>query len=205
MTVEALIFDLGGVVLESPFVAIERFARESGLSFDKLRGVLDYVSHDGSWARLERGELGRDAFAEAIEADALRAGITMSGHGLLNAFDRFIDVRPNVVTEIRAYRKQGFRVAALTNNWPSEAHLASNFGRLADEFDVFVESWRSGTRKPEAAIYQKVLDELDVKAERCVFLDDLGRNLKPAKAMGMHTIKVVDIEGALAALRNHLR
>ena len=201
MTVEALIFDLGGVVLESPFVAIERFAKEEGLSRQELKNVLDYVSHDGAWAKLERGEITRAAFAEEIEADAMRAGLTLSGGRLLGAFDRFIKVRPRVVEEIRAYRAKGLQVAALTNNWPSEVQLASAFGSLPDEFDVFVESWRSGTRKPEMEIYQKVLDALNVQAERCVFLDDLGRNLKPARTLGMHTIKVVEIDAALEELR----
>lgn len=205
MTVEALIFDLGGVVLESPFVAIERFAREEGLSLHELKSVLDYVSHDGAWAKLERGELSRAAFAEEIEADARRAGFTLSGSRLLGAFDRFIKVRPRVVEEIRAYRTKGLQVAALTNNWPSDVQLASAFGSLADEFDVFVESWRSGTRKPEMEIYQKVLDALNVQADRCVFLDDLGRNLKPARTLGMHTIKVVEIDTALEELRRLVR
>jgi putative hydrolase of the HAD superfamily len=65
---------------------------------------------------------------------------------------------------------------------------------------VIVESSRVGLRKPDPAIYQLVCDELEVEPHEAVFLDDLGVNLKPARALGMTTIKVVDPDAALAEL-----
>ena len=75
---------------------------------------------------------------------------------------------------------------------------------LLSLFDVVVESSVVGVRKPEEAFYKIALDALDAQAEECVYLDDLGVNLKPARAMGMTTIKVFDADGALAELESHL-
>lgn len=204
MTVKALIFDLGGVVLESPFFVIKLFAAESQIEPESLLKVLKYSAEGGAWARLERGELTREGFAAAIEAAGAKEGVAFSGLGLLEAFDQHITVRPQVVEAIRAYRKQGFQVAALTNNWPTTAKLQFAFESLVQEFDVFVESWRVGARKPELPIYERVLAELQVEPTACIFLDDLGENLKPARAMGMRTIKVSDIDEALEELQNLL-
>jgi putative hydrolase of the HAD superfamily len=73
-------------------------------------------------------------------------------------------------------------------------------GGLLDLFDVVLESSRLGLRKPEPAFYELACERLDVKPDEAVFLDDLGVNLKPAKAMGMTTIKVSDPDTAIAEL-----
>jgi putative hydrolase of the HAD superfamily len=80
--------------------------------------------------------------------------------------------------------------------------MISTDGELA--FDVVVESAVEGLRKPELPIYELVLERLGVDASEAVFLDDLGINLKPARAMGMTTIKVVDPDDALRELASVL-
>lgn len=67
-------------------------------------------------------------------------------------------------------------------------------------FDVVIESAVVGVRKPDPEIYRMAMHALAVAPERCIYLDDLGVNLKPARAMGMQTIKVVDPGEAIAAL-----
>ena len=71
-------------------------------------------------------------------------------------------------------------------------------------YDCVIESSKAGVRKPDPAAYELVLDALQVPAERIVYLDDLGINLKPAKALGMTTIKVIDPDDALRELGKHL-
>lgn len=200
MTYQALIFDLGGVVLESPFHVIQLFAKQSQVAPEKLLKVLKYSAAGGAWAKLERGELTREGFASAIEADGAREGIQFSGMGLLEAFDKHITLRPQVLDAIRGYRKRGLKVAALTNNWPTTNKLQVAFESLVEEFDVFVESWKVGARKPELPIYERVLEELNVEPSKIVFLDDLGENLKPARAMGITTVKVASIDVAMREL-----
>ena len=204
MIYEALIFDLGGVVLESPFHVIQLFAQQSRVPPEQLLKVLQYSAAGGAWARLERGELSRAGFAEAIESDATQKGIQFSGMGLLEAFDRHITVRHQVLDAIRRYRKKGLKVAALTNNWPTTDKLQFAFESLVGEFDVFVESWKVGARKPELPIYERVLEELGIEPSKVIFLDDLGENLKPARAMGMTTVKVASIDVAMRELEDLL-
>jgi putative hydrolase of the HAD superfamily len=69
-----------------------------------------------------------------------------------------------------------------------------------DVYDCVIESSKAGVRKPDPAAYELVLDALQLEASAIVYLDDLGINLKPAKAMGMTTIKVIDPDDALADL-----
>ena len=204
MTYQALIFDLGGVVLESPFHVIQLFAKQSQVAPEKLLKVLKYSAAGGAWAKLERGELTREGFASAIEADGAQNGIQFSGMGLLEAFDKHITLRPQVLEAIRGYRKRGLKVAALTNNWPTTNTLQVAFESLVEEFDVFVESWKVGARKPELPIYERVLEELNVEPSKIVFLDDLGENLKPARAMGITTVKVASIDVAMRELADLL-
>ena len=205
MTVKALIFDLGGVVLESPFHVMKLFARESHIDPNQLVRILNYSSAESPWAKLERGEITRETFGEAIETEAKGEGLSFSGIGILEAFDKHITVRNQALEAIRKYRAQGFKVAALTNIWPTNDTLHVAFDMLVSEFDVFVESWRVGARKPELPIYERVLAELQVEPTACIFLDDLGENLKPARAMGMRTIKVSDIDESLEELQSLLR
>ena len=94
----------------------------------------------------------------------------------------------------------------LTNNWADEdgeSHVSGDnplAQQLAELFDTIVESARVGLRKPDRRIYELVCRRLDVTPEETVFLDDLGANLKPARAMGMTTIKVDDPVAAVAEL-----
>ena len=113
-------------------------------------------------------------------------------------------VRPEMIDFIRGLRARDLKTAALTNNWKSRNQWYRLMGELQAEFDVFVESCKVGLRKPDPRIYELVLDELGVPAPDSIFLDDLGANLKPARAMGMATIKVEDPNEALAELERLL-
>ena len=109
-------------------------------------------------------------------------------------------VRKEVIETVQKLRDEEYLVAALTNNWAVRDQLHERLDQLRDEFDYFVESHKVGYRKPERELYNLVLDEMGVRAKDVVFLDDLGQNLKPARAMGMHTIKVTDPQVALSEL-----
>ena len=67
-------------------------------------------------------------------------------------------------------------------------------------FDHVIESSKLRIRKPDPRIYQIACDAMGVDPQNCVYLDDLGINLKPAKALGMRTIKVIDADKALEEL-----
>ncbi|MGZ4739211.1 MAG: HAD-IA family hydrolase, partial [Ilumatobacteraceae bacterium] len=104
-------------------------------------------------------------------------------------------------------KASGHRVACLTNNViggndrdPANAARSAEIAAIMQRFDVIVESSVVGVRKPEPRFYEIACELLKVRPEECVFLDDLGVNLKPAAAMGMTTIKVTTAAHAIAEL-----
>ncbi|MDZ7831526.1 MAG: HAD family phosphatase [Desulfobacterales bacterium] len=201
MPIKAVIFDLGGVILDSPMEIFAAFEKAHGLPENFLNRLIVESGQDGPWARLERGELTLDAFFDAFDAEIRNAGADISSRKLMAAVNNFANVRPEMLKAVRQLRKSGYLLAALTNNWlMDDGKTSTGLEMLKAEFDVFIESSRAGVAKPDPNIYEMVLRELGVRAEAAVFLDDIGRNLKPARQMGMTTIKVASAEQALAEL-----
>jgi putative hydrolase of the HAD superfamily len=208
MRYRAVIFDLGGVIFPSPFDAFRHYERARGLPHRFISEVIVANGEEGAWSRFERGELGPESFAAAFEAECATAGGAVVVEELFTGLRRDHDGGPRaeMVEAIRRLRAHGLRTAALTNNWvdaDGATHVsgASPLASQLDElFDTIVESAREGVRKPDPRIYSTTCDRLGVIPEESVFLDDLGANLKPARAMGMATIKVDDPVGALREL-----
>ncbi|MFZ4518746.1 MAG: HAD-IA family hydrolase [Microthrixaceae bacterium] len=196
----AVLFDFGGVILTSPFEAFAAYERDAGLPDGFLRSVNATNPDANAWARLERSELDIDEFVVAFEAEARELGQEVDGARVLECLRG--DVRPSMVAALRACRTR-YATGLLTNNFLTGSpdwSSGGSFHELVDLFDVVVESSRVGCRKPEPRFYEIALEELGITADEAVFLDDLGVNLKPARAMGMTTIKVVDPDVALAEL-----
>ena len=198
----AVLFDLGGVVFDSPLDGFARYEQEIGLPANFIRTLNSTNSDTNAWARFERGELSRDAFIEVFEAEAAAAGHRLEGQRVLETLKG--DLRPVMLEALRRLRQSRFRTAAVTNNVAPMASGDRDVSELLSLFDVVVESSVVGVRKPEEAFYKIALDALDARSEECVYLDDLGVNLKPARAMGMTTIKVLDADDAIAELEEHL-
>lgn len=201
MAYRAVIFDLGGVVFPSPFEAFDAYDHGNDLKKGTMRSLIRRSSESGAWAALERGELSMDEFADALEAEALAAGFELDARRLMDLIGTSLGPRPEMARAIGQIRSSGLRTAALTNNWTDEKRRATPNGlHESGLFDVIVESAVEGLRKPDPRFYALALARLDVLASEAVFLDDLGMNLKPARHMGMATIKVVDPTEALAEL-----
>lgn len=196
--IDAVVFDLGGVVLESPFTAIARYEAELGLPPQSINRAVAGAGEAGAWARLERGEITLEAFYTCFDADCRAAGLAVSVQRLMALVHESTVVRPRMVGVIDRLRRHGLRVGALTNTWVRQGRTVTE--SLRPHFDVFVESSTVGLRKPDPRIYELVCRELGVPPARAAFLDDLGRNLKAARALGMTTIKVDDPAAALCEL-----
>lgn len=199
MVVDAVIFDLGGVVLGSPLQAFRDYEAELGLSPGAIGRVVVRSGADGAWSRLERGEHAMADFEHAFDAELRAAGVPASAAVLMERIAEYSPPRPEMVAAVRRLRELGLRTAALTNNWVSPDQQGK-MDLLRGEFDVFVESARVGMRKPDPRIYLLTCEKLAIEPKRAVFLDDIGENLKAARALGMTTIKVVDPADALAEL-----
>jgi putative hydrolase of the HAD superfamily len=201
MSIRGVIFDLGGVILESPMEVLAEFEKAHGLSPNFLNHLIVARGADGAWARLERGEISLEAFFEAFDREIREAGADISSREVMGALQKSGSARPEMLRALRRIREAGYRTAALTNNWiRADGGTSTGAQALRREFDVFVESSRAGVAKPDPRIYEVTLEKLGLFPGEAVFLDDIGRNLKPARQMGMATIKVENPEGALAEL-----
>lgn len=204
MPVKAVIFDLGGVILHSPMSVFAAFEKKRGLPHNFLNRIIVENGEDGAWARLERGELTLEEFAVAFDREIAAAGADISSRELMAAVNDAAGVRPEMLAAVRRIREAGYKVAALTNNWLADASPTDEMADFKAAFDLFVESSVEGVAKPDPKIYELVLTRLGVAADEAVFLDDIGRNLKPARQMGMTTIKVGAPDAALAQLETVL-
>jgi putative hydrolase of the HAD superfamily len=206
VTIKAVIFDLGGVVFPSPFEAFDAYEHDQGLPVGSVRALIRVSSETGAWAALERGHLGMAEFHAALDEEARLAGLAFEAEALMQRVSRGFGPRPEMVHAIARLRDAGYKTAALTNNWVAGDRGVERAGSGVKEvaehlaFDVIVESAIEGLRKPDPRIYELVLERVGVDATEAVFLDDLGINLKPARVMGMTTIKVTDPIDALRDL-----
>ncbi len=203
-TPKAVIFDLGGVVYPSPFEAFDVYDGRAALAVGTTRAIVRASSEGGAWAALERGELTMAEFFVALDAEAAAMGHTVETRAIMATVTELSGARPEMITAIHCLRGAGLAVGALTNNWVDDRGNATPAGAghsdIASLFDSVVESARVGLRKPDPRIYALVCERLGVTPPDCVFLDDLGINLKPARAMGMTTIKVASAAQALSEL-----
>ena len=195
----AVIFDLGGVVLGSPLHAIAAYERESGIPAGFINRVVVDTAPGGAWSRLERGEISLEVFYEAFDGECRSAGERISAREMMARMSAASLPRPQMLSAIAQLRDRAFKVAALTNNWVSE-DPAEGSGALRPLFDIFIESSVVGLRKPDPRIYQHACRALEIEPHQAVFLDDIGSNLKAARALGMTTIKVEDPDTALTEL-----
>jgi putative hydrolase of the HAD superfamily len=206
MAIRAVIFDLGGVVLPSPLDGFRAYEARQGLPHRFLSEVVIETGDHGAWSRFERGELDVEGFSVAFEAECAAAGGVVIVSDLLAEIGTGTGPRPEMLAALHQIRAHGLATAALTNNWSigDDRQMGTHYPDMVALFDVVVESAVEGLRKPDPRIYELACDRLDVRPEQTVFLDDLGVNLKTARALGMTTIKVSAPASALAELETIL-
>ena len=197
--IEAVLFDFGGVILSSPFEAFAEYENEIGLPPDTIRKINATNPDTNAWAQFERREVNPEEFVLLFEKEALALGHELDAQRILEGLHG--SLRPAMVEALSKCSSE-FKTAMLTNNITpmGEQDLDEEVEKVVEMFDLLVESSIEGCRKPEEKFYEIACERLNVKPENCVFLDDLGINLKPARDMGMSTIKVIDPEDAIREL-----
>jgi len=202
MAIRAAFFDFGGVILSSPFEAFNGYEDRNGLPRDLIRTVNSTNPDTNAWARFERSEVTFDEFCDRFEAECFERGHVVAARELMPLLAG--EIRPAMVEAVRRCRER-LVTACLTNNWVTFEDVAQRMvaGGRYDALALFhhvVESSKVGVRKPDPRFYELACELCEVEPHEAVFLDDLGVNLKPAAAMGMVTIKVVDPAVALDQL-----
>jgi putative hydrolase of the HAD superfamily len=202
LMIEAVIWDFGGVLTSSPFEAFARFENERGLPADIIRRTNANNHWENAWAKFERAEVDLEIFDRLFAEESLALGAEVRGKDVLPLLSG--DLRPEMVEALRVVKSR-FKTGCITNNLPANA-IGSGGGRsmyvaeVMALFDHIIESAKIGLRKPDPRIYRMMTEALGVDPKACVYLDDLGVNLKPARDMGMTTIKVVNAPQAITEL-----
>ncbi|MEL6828998.1 MAG: HAD-IA family hydrolase [Pseudomonadota bacterium] len=204
--IEAVIWDFGGVITSSPFEAFRRYEAERGLPEDFIRGVNARNGDTNAWAKLERSEVNADEFDALFREESTALGHDVPGRDILGLLSG--SIRPAVVEALKVCKSKT-KVGCITNNAPigkgasmtEDSDRANEARQVFDLFDHVIESSKLGIRKPDPKIYALMCEALEVDPKHCVYLDDLGINLKPARAMGMATIKVLNEQQLLSDLK----
>ena len=202
--IEAVIWDFGGVFTTSPFEAFARYERDNGIPVGVIRKINSTNHENNAWAMFERAAIDFAGFDAAFAAEAMGLGYRIPGRDVVALLAG--EFRPEMIDALRRIKTR-FKTGCITNNMPADAAgggtaaQRSIYAReIMELFDVVIESSKIGIRKPDRRIYVMMCEQLGMKPEACVYIDDLGGNLKPARAMGMTTIKVESGPQAIAEL-----
>uniref|UniRef100_A0AC35TI73 APH domain-containing protein n=1 Tax=Rhabditophanes sp. KR3021 TaxID=114890 RepID=A0AC35TI73_9BILA len=197
--VKCILFDLGGVLIPSP----PQLWKQEKKDHDRILSTLlskDVIAHFHS---LEKGFLTTEDFDPIFSH--------FYGDGQIYKIFGDKSTKPSPIddkwkTVIGVLKSRGIKIAILTNNFfYDRARLAPTLPLKQQDiklFDYLFESCKLNQRKPEANIYEHVLNKMNLKGEDVVFIDDIGRNLKPAReTFNIKTIKCVSIDQAISDLQ----
>ena len=210
--IEAVIWDFGGVITSSPFEAFNQYEDRNGLPKDFIRSINARDPDHNAWAQFERNEISADEFDLLFAREAANLGHQVPGRDILACLAGTI--RPEMVAVLKGLKARGYKIACITNNVQSgsgagmarSASVAAEIESVLELFDDVIESSKVGVRKPDPKIYLMACAHINIEPSAAVFLDDLGINLKPARQLGMQTIKVLNAAQAirdLTALLGH--
>jgi len=204
MKYKAIIWDFGGVITSSPFEAFNQFEETNGLPKDIIRIINSENPDTNAWAKFESNSITIDVFNDLFLKEAKAKGFDIKGRDIIKLLKG--SIRKNMVSFLREL-KSDFKLGCITNNVKSssEENNDNETKEAMSLFDHVIESSIVGIRKPNPEIYMMSCDALKVSPDQCIYLDDLGINLKPARELGMTTIKVIQPEDAIQEVRNLLK
>ena len=204
MKYKAIIWDFGGVITSSPFEAFNQFEEANGLPKDIIRTINSENPDTNAWAKFESNSVTIDVFNDLFLKEAKAKGFDIKGRDIIKLLKG--SIRKNMVSFLREL-KSDFKLGCITNNVKSSSEENNDNGtkEAMSLFDHVIESSIVGIRKPNPEIYMMSCDALKVNPDQCIYLDDLGINLKPARELGMTTIKVIQPEDAIQEVRNLLK
>lgn len=206
MNYKAVIWDFGGVITSSPFEAFNKFELDNNLPKDIIRTINSENPDDNAWAKFERNDIDINEFDTLFSKEADKKGFQISGKQVVKLLSG--DIRKTMVDFLLSL-KENYKLGCITNNIQNSKDDKVNHLNQASQvmkiFDHIIESSKVGLRKPDPKIYYMSCDALGVRPEECIYLDDLGINLKPARKIGMTTIKVIDPNEAIDEVKKYLQ
>lgn len=183
-----IVFDLGNVLLSwRPF----EFLTKHGYD-EKTAGLMvGSVFRSSHWLRLDNGEITNEEAIELMTSDS-----TLTKEQISSLFDlchEIIHPLPANVKLLPELKRAGFKLYYLSN-FPTEFFgITKSRYEFFSHFDGGIISAEVGCSKPDPAIYNIFLERFRLKAEECLFIDDLEPNAGAGKAAGM---KVIHLDGS---------
>jgi putative hydrolase of the HAD superfamily len=206
--VRAAVFDLGGVLIAGGPGEVIAFGDRVGIEPDVWQQMRRRIfGNDGTWAKLERGEVTLAQFTGELRDQVLQAGghasegETLGFMGSSDPMSARSQVRNEMLDAVRKL-KTVMPTALLTNN---VQEWRGGWSAIFDDdslFDVVIDSSAIGARKPETKIYEHTRERLGISHEEIFFVDDIGQNLKAARALGWQTLLYTSLSEVLPVLND---
>lgn len=195
---KAIIFDFGGVFSDK--ANLEKFIQNTIVKFkidpEEVNKVYSVI-----WAEAQLGKIDSNIFWEKLGE--------LVGMDSLEFKKYFIEnttlIERNLYEFVKYHLKGKYKLVILSNQIESWLETVLEENNFREVFDFVITSYNTGLAKPDLAIYQKTLEILDLKAEECLFVDDLPKNLVPAQKLGMQTILFENYEQFLGDLNKVLK
>ena len=206
--IKAVFWDFGGVITSSPFESFNRFEVSNQLPKNFLRTVNSTNPDNNAWAKLEKTEVNIEEFNDLFLEESKALGHPVPGKEVIALLKG--EVRQEMIKALNAIKGKMIQ-ACLTNNikamdkeFEGNVSASGKHNEIMELFDFVIESSKENVRKPDPRFYLLACERANIEPSEAIFLDDLGINLKPAKELGMTTIKVIDPGIALKELESFL-
>ena len=206
--IKAVFWDFGGVITSSPFESFNRFEANNQLPENFLRTVNSTNPDNNAWAKLEKTEVGIEEFSDLFLEESKALGHPVPGKEVIALLKG--EVRPQMINALNIIKDKMIQ-ACLTNNiqamdkeFEGNVSASGKHNEIMELFDFVIESSKENVRKPDPKFYLLACKRANIEPAEAIFLDDLGINLKPAKELGMTTIKVIEPDIALKELESYL-
>tara|TARA_B100000700_G_scaffold188395_1_gene207553 strand:+ start:153 stop:812 length:660 start_codon:yes stop_codon:yes gene_type:complete len=212
-TFDAVVFDYGGVMITSITNKFIPLAERAETSVEVIREIVMgplHVSTNHPWHRAERGEIALGQIQKELEPFADKYSVKLYGDEIETVYSNtksglttpYTIIEPMIQKAIEL-QKKGFSIALLTNLF-TEFYPTVKKELEEVKFDAWVVSSEEGTRKPEAKIYERTEEFLQVSGEKILFLDDFEPNIIAAEKAGWSVIQVTNPLDAIKELNDKL-
>lgn len=206
--IKAVFWDFGGVITSSPFESFNKFEANNQLPENFLRTVNSTNPDNNAWAKLEKTEVSIEEFSDLFLEESKALGHPVPGKEVIALLKG--EVRPQMINALNIIKDKMIQ-ACLTNNiqamdkeFEGNVSASGKHNEIMELFDFVIESSKENVRKPDPEFYLLACKRANIEPAEAIFLDDLGINLKPAKELGMTTIKVIEPDIALKELESYL-
>ena len=194
--IKNIVFDIGGVLAD---FRMKEFLMEKGLTGQMIKRILKASVMNPYWGKFERGEVTEEetlqAFAAAdpeIEEELRIAFTNLSG---------MLVIRDYAIPLVRQLKEAGYGVYYLSNYSKKAYDECGESLAFMPYMDGGIVSFKVGMTKPDPQVYRFFLEQYDLEAESCVFIDDTEENVTAARSLGFSGIMFTSYKELMIGLK----